>query len=669
MEQKKPLTCLIIGETPSTQFLGWRLSLSNTFVLLTSQYVSVDGLVAWKSTKLGANFYTPNIFTKDLNELGEKLLVTSPEGVTKCKYDIDIIVVSAISIERFEDYCTDLVSFSNKNTIVLVSSDFGCELEPFALKVFGDSCKCVLSILCEVECRQLSLGSYALVNDDHCCIYLGVSYSSKTYSHNQKMIVNANYVNTSLFDNNTSMAKFVNFLQMTKWISIQEMSQESSMALKIWECLIPKIALNILTVIYEQFDYDILLETKNTETIFQDLVKELFTICKAQCHQVVPVFCRTDDVTGDQIDFDKIVTYNKKKKRELINTTANEHPEYLSLPFEPYCFFHKFEYPAHILLYQPIVLANRYKVECSNVNFLFGFYSRLLSLSGLSINGGHHKRPTSLTIESNFHSLETEVKMSDVREEHHDNFDTSTGEVVGGNGVDLNLPSDLKKLYLTAENMGQTSQGEGSKLNKGEEKQDRPLCDFKQDPELPKDSKVSLLNSLLEFNCNDFNDTSIVKIHRARSQGRFAHNLDSSLVPYFNKQTPSKRSNDAVQAFEAQLRRHYHEQLATEYRSLYTQLMHPDSPTQLELNDLKRQHLSIESQLWRMNRRFNEFQGTVARPLRNRAYEDLLRHVEILNRANAGDVLMFTTSRYGEADTYQRLKQDEEKILELFKKR
>ena len=41
------------------------------------------------------------------------------------------------------------------------------------------------------------------------------------------------------------------------------------MALKMWELLIPKISLNILSIIYEQFDYEKMLENKSTEIISQ----------------------------------------------------------------------------------------------------------------------------------------------------------------------------------------------------------------------------------------------------------------------------------------------------------------------------------------------------------------------------------------------------------------
>jgi len=71
MSNGDQIVSLIVGETPTTQFVSWRLSLSKTFLIQVSEYISGDGIISWKSNKYGSNFYTPNVFAKNLNQLYE----------------------------------------------------------------------------------------------------------------------------------------------------------------------------------------------------------------------------------------------------------------------------------------------------------------------------------------------------------------------------------------------------------------------------------------------------------------------------------------------------------------------------------------------------------------------------------------------------------------------
>lgn len=455
-----------------------------------SQYVSSDGLVGWKSNRLGANFYTPNVFAKEVGELSHKML-DSDSG--KCKYPIDIIIISGISIRQFAEKCKAVSKFANPNTVVLVNASFGCELEEVALDVFDNNCKCVISIACDVECRQLSLGSYALVNNDNCKVYLGLTYSSQSHFDGAVLSKNEACVREELAkDSDSNTNRFLTQLTVTKWIKIQTFPNPPEMAVKIWELIIPKISLNILSVIYEQFDYETLLKNKSNEIVFKDLVKELFDICYAQCKSEVQKFMTISGSDGNHrggkaIDYDKIVDYCKAKKKELVETTANEYPEYLSLSFESYCFYHRFEYPAHILLYQPILLAKKYDAPCSNLNFLYGFYSRLLSLSGLSIYGGRSEshmsvfdkkvaEASSTAVKSKKKSRKTK-KTTKSKRNKQSKKTHGVGELVKAEkphplwakcrsnneqglwtlasplGNDLLLPDELTNLYLAAEGM------------------------------------------------------------------------------------------------------------------------------------------------------------------------------------------------------------------------
>ncbi|CCF57750.1 hypothetical protein KAFR_0D01030 [Kazachstania africana CBS 2517] len=708
------------GETPSTQFIGWRLSLGNAFIILASQYVSSDGLVAWKSTKLGANFYTPNIFSKDVVGLNEVLLENN-----NCKYNIDIVIVSGISLDSFEKNCELLSNFTNKNTIVMVSSDFACELESIALTYFAGKCKCVLSLLCEVECRQLSLGSYALVNDDHCSMTLGISYISGHYSVATPMLQNELVAIQELQNiSKSKLLKFNQLLEVAEWIKIKLESDSSKMSLKIWESIIPKISLNILSIIYEEFDYETLLKTPSTEAIFKSVVTELLDICHLQCESMIEQF---ED--ADTISFDRIIEYTKQKDKELVSTTTTEHPEYLSLPFEAYCFYHRFEYPAHILLYQQIELARNYNTSYSSLNFLFGFYSRLLSLSGLSITGGRLEQNVTmfnnrLSINIGKNELEKDEKKpkkvkkdkgnksskkrhnKEKKKERKPKEETLKPKLDGtfnlSSATDPNITAELETLYLgiesftdfhfdspsnmpinqiDGENLLETDEEESSEFSEtddsttetdsGSENRNIPgehseKSVYFEDDELFKEFNYSNFQGITSTSSLHNKSISLPSLRKQQVKLE-SHGVVN--IPHFN--TKLNNIGGGFYDLETQIRTSQH-LMTQEYRNFFKSLFDnnpylvEDGLTKREVFESRQQQFANQRMnFWKRQRHFNVTRGTIPRP-KTTPYEDLLNHVSVLNKGNTGDILPYTTSRYGEVDTYSTLKRSKEDILMLF---
>lgn len=416
------IVCLIIGETPGIQFLGWRMGLGNSFMILVSECVSSDGLVAWKSSKMGANFYTPHIFTKDIDSLPSKLI----DSVTgNLKYEIDLIIISSISISEFQRACAKIKQYATEDTTIVVSADFGCELELIALEHFKNNCRCVLSVVCDLECRQLSLGSYALIGEENCNIFMGLTYSENRYKHDTLLSNNERKVRSELEKSQTGVKcavfDIVRLLEMTPWIKVQLICDPIKMIYKVWDLLIPKISLNLLAIVYEEFDFRKLLENPSTRIVFRGIVWELLQIMQIQTGEINSKYLisaelgNEEKLTEENINFDMIITNALEKSQNTASFTSNEHPEYLTLPFEAYCFFHKLEYPAQILLKQPLNLAHEFNMKCFNLNFLYGFYTRLLSMAGISINGGRSE-PTILTINSKL-GMNVAIELDDSTDE------------------------------------------------------------------------------------------------------------------------------------------------------------------------------------------------------------------------------------------------------------
>ncbi|SMN20050.1 similar to Saccharomyces cerevisiae YLR054C OSW2 Protein of unknown function proposed to be involved in the assembly of the spore wall [Maudiozyma saulgeensis] len=680
-EVTSPLTALIVGQTPTSQFLGWRLSLGNAFIILASKYVSSDSLVSWKSYKFGANFYAPNIFVKEVPELREKL-VQEDDNNTNI-YKIDVVVLAPISLDDLKTDCQILSEFTDMDTIVMISSDFGCELEPLVMDYLNGNFKCVMSIVCDVECRQLSLGSYVLVNDDHCIIHLGVTYQSENFEDKNKLSQNKFMVKKELLQINSITNKFCEILTLSKWLQVNKILSSTQMALMLWEIIIQKISLNILSIIYEQFDYVKLLETKSTMKIYKDLVLELMNICCMQCGSHIETFLLPGEKLS--IDFNKIVELSVKRSNELANVTVSEHPEYLSLTFEAYCFYHRFQFPAHILLYQPILLAKKYKMVSSNLNFLFGFYTRLLSLSGLTIDGKHCQRVSSMFEKTILMDIEEDqkdsqnIKIDRSIEEPNETFPT--------------ISAELEKLYIDVD--GYTSTNELPEIGK------QITSNFPKNIDSSVSIEVSELRSTPPKHSNGVNDnnnnnTNVVTSIKSlpsetvlngmcgSSSQSPDHNsyIKESLwttdfethgvvgIPHQYSTSTTTNSNgfqlnESIRSLEVQLRTSKH-LFAKDYDRINGQLLNESKTVTKKEHDLMRQkYAPQETQIWRLQRRLNLHRGLVG-GFPTKPCEDLLNHIKILNRGNTGDVLPFTTARFGVVDTFHLLNKNKESIMALF---
>lgn len=662
---------------------------------------------------MGANFYTPNIFVKSVKELPSKLL-DSDSG--SCKYSIDVMIISGISIEFLEESCHILSKFVTKNTTILMSADFGCELEKIALNSMGEHCKCVLSIACDVECRQLSLGSYALVNDDNCEIYFGVTCSPDNYVDNSMFASNAQVVVEELEGcNGSSVSRMISQLEVTKWIKIGLFKSSQEMALKVWKLIIPKISLNILSIIYEQFDYEKMLENKSTEIIFKGLVHELLEICLAQCKCKVREFLSEDvddDGCKESVDFVKVIAQCKTKRMELITTTANEYPEYLFLPFESYCFYHRFEYPAQILLYQPILLAEELGVSCSNLNFLYGFYTRLLSLSGLSINGGRINqenlqlggkliRRSSSSSSKKFKQGNRSKSKSKRRQDGNETTESHCiFSVASPAGADYKLPSDAvpesckdKKtsnhsrsinepsVHINEGNTGHSGSGseEGTEDLQYDDKEADYFLSARRRSQVFARSSSSASGNLFQGSSreissnaqNELNNATTSQLSKKYNPKAFALTTMSAKCPVTAAKALSlNERGKAKSTSNLELQLHSSSNLGSSscddlYKQLFDLSIKPASQT--DYDSKRKQYAEFEKQVWQFQRQCHLMNGTIARPKLG-PYDELLNYIEVLCGENNNEIIRFTTSRYGDLDLYSSLQRDKDHIASLFEK-
>ncbi|SCV00972.1 LAMI_0G08482g1_1 [Lachancea mirantina] len=653
---RKPLNCLIVGDTPATQFLAWRLSLTNAFIILVSQHISRDGLISWKSAQLGSNFYRPNEFTKNYDELEAKLV--DAEG--KQKFKLDIIILSCLSFAALNKYSSLLARYSCEDTIVLVNANFGVELERLVIDKFQGSSLCVLSVLCDVEGRQLSSGSYALVSDRF-EFYFGISYTpvqGDVTSTLEKMLkINAAVVQDLFQDQNSTLNAMLQQLHGTKVEKVVKFSPDkgNDMALKIWKYVIPRISLHILSIVFEQFDYEELALSNSSSAIFRDLVSELMMICLTQNNSVVKNFmlpAYTEDHANSEtvtnlsslIDYMQVVEETKRRKKLLDQSTINEYPEFLSLSFEAYCFYHRLEFPAHILLYQPVLLAESYGKKCSSLNFLFGFYSRLLSISGFSIEGG----PTTPNVPSLLfgirsqitnHSEQTLVSKEEFLSEKVNRHWSKMKHTTRNHeerpkeadfcATDCMTSTMERKTAPISSNVSVDScQACGSSLSP-------PFLDGAE-PEIRDGFRHRIVEEIDDWEGNDC--TSIID--------------DVIRLPNFE---PKISSSKALTA--------YRPQTTALSGSLEAEIRRNPSFAARTLDDRWRQRyadqhqkaaLPREENLWRFQRRFFSDRQLAKRPS-SHPINPLRTHIGLLQRSNMKGILTVTTSRYGHVDSTRRI--------------
>ncbi|SCU78211.1 LAFA_0A05512g1_1 [Lachancea sp. 'fantastica'] len=643
-----PLTCLIVGETPATQFLAWRLSLSNAFIILVSSTTSSDGIVSWKSSKLGSSFYRPNVFAKELQDL-EPQLVDSEKNR---KYKIDAIIVSCLSLPSLDRCCQVLSNYSDKDTVVLMNANFAVELENMAIDRFAD-CSCgVVSILCDVEARQLSSGSYALVNDN-CCFYVGLTNMSSTkrqtmlnnVSKRNTILENVDKIRHIMLDRNSILNTVLAQIQHTQVeeIIIIDPDRSHNMALKVWEHIIPRISMNIVCIVFEQFDHDKLLANSSSRLIFEDLVKELMQICYLQCGKAVARFLKPEGFDArngveklvSSIDFQKVVQDTKDRKRQMDMFTINEYPEFLTLSFEAYCFHHRLEYPAHVLLQQPMRLANEFGINYSSLNFLFGFYSRLLSICGYSIEGGPNELGRSSLIlsirDQLFSHSESPVVFKDVKKSPSRKWKTG-------------LRSKLKRKSKPEHAGDDLISSSRSVVMQGSNDSSIEIC------EIEASDATSRNRGFQFFGSEDAADESGAE-----------DNCDTTSAVDELIQLPKFRGRDEIDAdamFEQELRANPLTMSSRYYFDAYGLA----DRRSLDEKRLRPQHWN-SSKFWKLQRKYLIETGQRSQPATiagSATMPDrfLWEHLNLLRRVNMGGILSVTTSRYGHVDSSQRLFDD-----------
>lgn len=643
MVSKEELRYLIVGDTPVTQLSAWRLSLASCFIIVVSTSISNDGLISWKSNKLGSNFYKPNISTRDLSTFSK----------TYGSIAVDVAIIGTNSITQLQTQLNAMRGIIDEKTIIVLDCSFGVELELRVLERFPSNT--VIGVLSDAEVRKLSTGSYALISDS-ICFQFGLTYN---LLEGESMKKNRLRYEELRLDASSIFMKFLNILKGSYIgdIKIHE-GNKSSFAICVWESIIPRIALNVLSIVFEQISYDELIKHDSNHRIFNQLVKELLNICyKQSMGMVVESFVFEKDIKTP--NYENIVNTLKNKQIELEKFTTSEYPEFLALCYEAYCFYHRIEFPCSLLLSQCIMLAEKYECPYDNLVFLESFYLRLLSLSGLKVDedwNGEVKKPNLLFgREILFSPAEKEATSKPIREGSSVKTKvklkraTRKRKLVKAenvlNSADIQLPHELQEMYLRVDAVP-FSPSTTPHLEVPEVISSTDHCESEMssmDEELEGfSSETGGQVQLTNYNLSLYPKRNMAPVSQ-KYLSQEDDNIDDSLkLPFFKGfknivQRPITTGTLGISSLEKEIRNSNFD--------FSTQMYFPASQ-KLETSQNLPYNVMM-NQYWKMVKQQHINNGQLQRPITNQ--EDMLKfHCETLNKSQVQ--LSTTTDRYGDLD-------------------
>lgn len=365
-------------------------------------------MISWKSDKLGSNFYTPNLFIKDI--FNESSSIKSKIDNT---FKIDYIFLSCDSIFELSKVCDSLNDVVTENTIIFVESNFAVDLDLHVYKHYQTKFSknvAVFSALSNIEGRKLTSGSYILLSDN-INFYFGLSYMQNMKSLNDDFLMYLKKVNQQFNKLDSNFHLFIDAMNATQEsiIHLHKISLHTNeLAIRIWNKIIPKIIFNIISIIYEDTEYVHFIDKNQSlaRDLSQNTLREITKIAFVHCdynfelinptkgkkdilkldQQYLPFVPNSKELETVDMNYDHLVNLILEKYKRLNAEQHNkDSAEFVTFSFEAYCFYHKIEFPASIMFSQIFALSKKYSLESMCLKFLSQFYERLCILSGMPL--------------------------------------------------------------------------------------------------------------------------------------------------------------------------------------------------------------------------------------------------------------------------------------------
>lgn len=324
-------------------FYGWQIqSVPDTEVTIVNKNIDRTKPVVFKSSVLGNDMVKANI-VENCNQLAR--------DVNK----FNIVILSSSSLQDFQTTCNSFFPYLSEDAIIIIESTGYVHLEPFVQLCIPKSKKfTICSIMNEFDVRQIN---------------------SSEFSHKIRNNENRIYLGTTSNGNLGSNQSFVRVLKLFQ--GVQENASKSISLLKSvntkefmtyqWKLALPRIVFGPLSIVFEAKFPEELSSQILSKPLVSGLIKEIFRIVKKMDCKLVK-------------GFENEVNLLKNWSQCYPSRQGND--DLLDSPQLFYQFYKQNDLEIDLLLLQPILLGDDYKIGTPYLENLYSIMCQLIKLNG-----------------------------------------------------------------------------------------------------------------------------------------------------------------------------------------------------------------------------------------------------------------------------------------------
>ncbi|CCK67917.1 Svl3p KNAG_0A02280 [Huiozyma naganishii CBS 8797] len=337
------LRVLLVGDNPNIVLFASRFQLANSVELFHVGKSPSNSFQVDTDSYGSEKFQLQNHFTS-LQELVDECTRTDRAGIA-----MDLVVLSASSLQELSNTASELEPLTNSNTKIFLESSGSIQLEPFVKQFIKESN--VLSVVSDFDIRETATNTFkqfgAKQGDHPNKMYLGVSTMISLATYPQNIV---NLLNT--FQKLFSKLFPEQVIDLCSYHPIEYLSKQ-------WEVAIPRLCFDPLLIILEETHPAGLDQQILAKPLISGLVAEALKIAASMGVKLGP-------------SWDNEASLLKKWAQH----NADEVPSLL------YHFIHRTaSLNIDLLWLQVILLADDYNIKTPYMEFLYSMITQLQNIN------------------------------------------------------------------------------------------------------------------------------------------------------------------------------------------------------------------------------------------------------------------------------------------------
>jgi len=327
-------------------------------------------------------------FVDELNKL---------KSISNNNISYDLIIISISSFKYIESLLILLTNKVNEKTLFLIDANYGVCLESLILDYFPYST--VLSCCCNIDIKIVGNSRFQILNyenENEISISIGFSCFplngkfEKDFANEDLILTKISESNNYLNESNTILEKILNKqlqLKFNKYIQ-EDLSpipnkdnvQLQSYCSLVWFNCIKMISFDVLSVIFEEFDYSNFLNNDKIAPIYSNVIQELITIAiSSGAPDLLNLFQDPNNPAESLVR-----TFENYPKRNIHPLSSK--PKFIHCSNITFCYAYKINLPnVLVMLFQPLIISHNLKISSSTLGFIYGIYNHYLNINGSSL--------------------------------------------------------------------------------------------------------------------------------------------------------------------------------------------------------------------------------------------------------------------------------------------